>query len=160
MCRIDWKTPIECFPGKKPDISYFRVFGCLTYIHIPKDQHKDKLTPKAEEMIFLGYEKNSKVYRFLCSNRSIYVATTATFVENLFPNCPKGKLRNKIGIPEPRPRSPIVNDIGDDDTSNHPFDNLDIPPIDPPLDQGDGPDEGGDSPPKPETPTQRRLLLQ
>ena len=157
MCRIDWKTPIECFLGKKPDISYFRVFGCLTYVHIPKDQHKDKLTPKAEEMIFLGYEKNSKVYRFLCSNRSIYVATTATFVENLFPNCPKGKLRNKISIPEPRPRSPIVNDIGDDDTSNHPFDNLDIPPIDPPLDQGDGPDKGGgDSPPKPETPTQRR----
>ena len=103
MHRIDWKTPIECFLGKKPDISYFCIFGCLAYVHIPKDQRKDKLTPKAEEMVFLGYEKNSKVYCFLCSNRSIYVATTTTFVENLFPNCPEGKLRNKIGTPEPHP---------------------------------------------------------
>ena len=108
-------------------------------------------------MIFLGYEKNSKAYHFLHSNCSIYVATTATFVENLFPNFPEGKLRNKIGIPEPHPPPSVVNNNGDDDTSNHPFDNLDNPPIDPPLDQGDGPNEGGgDSPPKPETPTQCR----
>ena len=62
MHHIDWKTLIKCFLGKKPDILYFHVSRCLTYVHIPKDQHKDKLTPKAEEMIFLGYVKNLKAY--------------------------------------------------------------------------------------------------
>jgi len=33
-------------------------------------------------MIFLGYEQGTKGYRFLWNNRSIYVETTATFVEN------------------------------------------------------------------------------
>ena len=35
MHCIDWKTPIECFLGEKPDISYFHVFRCLAYVHIP-----------------------------------------------------------------------------------------------------------------------------
>ena len=27
ICHHKWKTPIELFNGKKPDASYFRVFG-------------------------------------------------------------------------------------------------------------------------------------
>ena len=37
MRRLQWKTPIELVLKKKPDISYLRVFGCLAYVHIPKD---------------------------------------------------------------------------------------------------------------------------
>jgi hypothetical protein len=32
------KTPAEIFLGVKPDVSYFRVFGCKAYIFIPKEQ--------------------------------------------------------------------------------------------------------------------------
>jgi len=52
-------------------------------------------------MIFLGYESGTKSYHFLWNNRSIYVETTPTFIGNLFPNCPKEKLKKKIDIPEP-----------------------------------------------------------
>ena len=40
MRRHDWKTPIELFKGdgKKPDASYFRVFGCKAYVFIPPEQ--------------------------------------------------------------------------------------------------------------------------
>jgi len=77
MCHINWKTPVELLFNKKPDISYLQVFRCLAYVHIPKDKRKDKLTLKAEEMIFLEYEPGTKGYHFLQNNRSIYVETTA-----------------------------------------------------------------------------------
>jgi len=38
MHHINWKTPVELLFNKKPDISYLQVFGCLAYVHIPKDK--------------------------------------------------------------------------------------------------------------------------
>ena len=64
MCHHNWKTPIEIFNGDKPDISYFRVFGTCAYVFIPQEQQHDKLSPKVEKMIFIGYESNTKGYRF------------------------------------------------------------------------------------------------
>ena len=88
-------------------------------------------------MIFLGYESGTKGYRFFHSNKSIYVVTTVTFIENLFPNCSEKKLRNKIGIPEPSHPT-------EDDTNQLPPDDLDLPPQDPPQQLDDGPnDEDG-----------------
>jgi hypothetical protein len=64
MRRHEWKTPIEQFNGDQPDVSYFRVFGTRAYVWIPSNQRQDKLSPKSEEMIFIGYESNTKGYRF------------------------------------------------------------------------------------------------
>ena len=54
MCHHDWKTPIEQFNGNKPNVSYFRVFGTCAYVWISPEQQQDKLSPKSEEMIFIG----------------------------------------------------------------------------------------------------------
>jgi hypothetical protein len=27
-------TPKEKFIGKKPDVSHFKVFGCIAYVHV------------------------------------------------------------------------------------------------------------------------------
>jgi hypothetical protein len=64
MHHHSWKTPAAIFLGKKPDISYFRVFGCKAYVFILKDIRQNKLSPKAEEMIFIGYEQESKHIAF------------------------------------------------------------------------------------------------
>ena len=32
------KTPEEMFTGKKPEIGHFRIFGCLTYSHVPSEK--------------------------------------------------------------------------------------------------------------------------
>ena len=64
ICRLHWKTPNEMFLGDKPDISYFKVFGTCAYVHIPADTREDKLSPWAEQMIFIGYPPNSKAYHF------------------------------------------------------------------------------------------------
>lgn len=34
-------TPEEAWSGSKPSVDYFRVFGCVSYVHIP-DKKKDK----------------------------------------------------------------------------------------------------------------------
>ncbi len=51
---IHGMTPKEKFIGKKLDISHLKVFGCITYVHVPNEK-RSKLDPKAEKCIFIGY---------------------------------------------------------------------------------------------------------
>ncbi|MCO5587111.1 hypothetical protein L7F22_041058 [Adiantum nelumboides] len=55
-------TPYESWYDRKPSVSYFRVFGCLAYAHIPQ-QLRRKLDDKAVKCIFVGYSSGSKGYR-------------------------------------------------------------------------------------------------
>ena len=34
--RLKWKTPIELWDGKSPDVSGFHIFGCKAYVHVHK----------------------------------------------------------------------------------------------------------------------------
>jgi hypothetical protein len=46
-------TPEETWSNIKPSVSYFRVFGCVGYAHVPDAQRK-KLDPKSIKCILLG----------------------------------------------------------------------------------------------------------
>ena len=36
---LQWRTPHETWnAGHVPDVSYFRVFGCKAYMHVPADK--------------------------------------------------------------------------------------------------------------------------
>ena len=52
----------EVFFSKKPEVNHFRIYGCLVYIHIPKEK-RTKLDPSGKKGIFLGYSESSNVYR-------------------------------------------------------------------------------------------------
>jgi hypothetical protein len=56
------KTPYELLIGRKPNISYFRVFRCKCYI-LRKGTRLSKFQSKFDEGFLLGYSLNSKVYR-------------------------------------------------------------------------------------------------
>jgi len=56
------KTPEEAFSGKRPDVEHLRIFGCLTYSHVPSEK-RTKLDPTAEKGILVGYSEISKAYR-------------------------------------------------------------------------------------------------
>jgi transposase InsO family protein len=45
-------TPQEAFSGKKPEVGHFRIFGCLTYSHVPSEK-RTKLEPTAKRGISL-----------------------------------------------------------------------------------------------------------
>jgi len=52
-------TPEEKFIGKKPNVSHFKVFGCIAYVHVPDDK-RSKLDPKAMKCIFIRYSLEQK----------------------------------------------------------------------------------------------------
>nr|GEW44274.1 integrase, catalytic region, zinc finger, CCHC-type, peptidase aspartic, catalytic [Tanacetum cinerariifolium] len=56
------KTPYELVHNKKPDLTFFRVFGALCY---PTNDSEDlgKLQPTADIGIFVGYAPSRKGYR-------------------------------------------------------------------------------------------------
>jgi hypothetical protein len=90
MRQLDWSTPIFKWNGEKPDISYFKVFGSQAYVFIPTEERQHKLSAKAEEAIFIGYEKGTKGYKFWSSKRRhVIVSSTTTFDEFTFPFCSK-----------------------------------------------------------------------
>ena len=57
------KTPYELWKGKKPNISYFKIFGCKCFVHNNKKSPLGKFDAKSDEGIFLGYSEHSKAYR-------------------------------------------------------------------------------------------------
>lgn len=57
------QTPYELWYRKKPNISYYKVFGSTAYILTDKD-HRTKFEAKGERVIFVGYSSTSKAWRF------------------------------------------------------------------------------------------------
>jgi hypothetical protein len=49
-------------PVKKPNVSYFRVFGSKCFILVKRGR-KSKFAPKAVEGFLLGYDSNIRAYR-------------------------------------------------------------------------------------------------
>lgn len=49
------------FHDEKPFVAHFRVFRCLAYVHVPKENCSD-LDAKSRQMTFLGYNVVSKAY--------------------------------------------------------------------------------------------------
>jgi hypothetical protein len=45
-----------------PNVNHLRVFGCVVYVHVV-DQKRQKLDPKSESCIFVGYSEQSKAYK-------------------------------------------------------------------------------------------------
>ena len=46
------KTLEEVLTGRKPEVGHIRIFGCLTYSHVPKEK-RTKLEPSITNVIFM-----------------------------------------------------------------------------------------------------------
>nr|KAJ0194309.1 hypothetical protein LSAT_V11C800413730 [Lactuca sativa] len=66
--RIHKKTPYEMLKDRKPDVSFFHVFGCICYI-LNQCDPRSKFEPKADKGIFVGYSSISKAFRVFHVNR-------------------------------------------------------------------------------------------
>jgi hypothetical protein len=81
IIAIHGMTLKEKFTGKKPNVSHLKVFGCITYMHVP-DEKRSKLDPKAEKCIFIGYSLEQTGYRcFNPSTRKLQVSRDVVFDE-------------------------------------------------------------------------------
>jgi hypothetical protein len=79
--RILKKTSYELLTGKKPNVSYFRVFGSKCFILVKRGR-KSKFAPKAVEGFLLGYNSNTRAYRvFNKPTRLVEVSCDIVFDE-------------------------------------------------------------------------------
>jgi hypothetical protein len=65
--------------GKTPSLSFLKIWGCEVYV---KKLQSDKLTPKLDKCILMGYPKETLGYYFY--NRSegkVFVARNSVFLE-------------------------------------------------------------------------------
>ena len=73
------KTPYEICNGKTPSLSFLKIWGCEAYV---KHQISDKLAPKSDKCLFVGYPKETKGYYFYnASENKVFVARNGVFLE-------------------------------------------------------------------------------
>jgi hypothetical protein len=62
ISELGFKTPEEMFSRNNPEVSHLKIFGCLVFVHIPKER-RTKLDPSGNKGIFVGYCEVSKAFR-------------------------------------------------------------------------------------------------
>ncbi len=109
IVAIHGMTLEEKFTNKKPDVSHLKMFGCITYVHVP-NKKRSKLDPKAEKCIFIGYSLKQKGYRcFNSSTHKLQVNRDVVFDEmvNWYPSlriAEDGKARTSdVPFKNPKP---------------------------------------------------------
>lgn len=60
--QVSSMTPFEVWTGRKPDLSYLKIFGPDAFVHVPK-QLWSKLDSNAKKMVPVGYKGDSGIYR-------------------------------------------------------------------------------------------------
>ena len=73
------KTNLELWSGRKPSMRYLHIWGCPTHVLKGKP---DKLEPKSEVCLFVGYPKETRSYLFYsCNDNKVFVSSNAKFLE-------------------------------------------------------------------------------
>jgi len=62
---LPWLMPMESLIKVKPDLSELHVFGCGAYVFLPKEVRANKIAPRSELMIYIGYETGIKGWKFM-----------------------------------------------------------------------------------------------
>jgi hypothetical protein len=76
------KTPYEIWKGKVPNMSFLKIWGCEAYVKVRPD---DKLSPRSEKCIFVGYPKETRGYYFYNRHEGkVFVSRDAVFLEQEF----------------------------------------------------------------------------
>ncbi|KAJ9538811.1 hypothetical protein OSB04_031544 [Centaurea solstitialis] len=76
------KTPYELWKGKKPNMSFLRIWGCEVYVKRPTSE---KLKPKSDKCFFVGYPRTTVGYYFYNPEENkVFVARNGKFLEEKF----------------------------------------------------------------------------
>ncbi|WVZ92678.1 hypothetical protein U9M48_038724 [Paspalum notatum var. saurae] len=131
--RLLGKTPYELLIGRKPNISYFRVFGCKCFIY--KKKRLGKFEKRCDVGFFVGYASNSKAYRvFNQTTRMIEETCDVEFDET---NGSQGEM--------------FSHDDVDDEPQRDAMKNMTIGDVKPEEVHEDNDQGGGNSPSRPST---------
>jgi hypothetical protein len=75
-------TPYELWFGAKPKLSFLKVWGCEAHV---KSLMLDKIEPKVEKCVFIGYPKETIGYTFYHKfEGKVFVAKNGSFLKKEF----------------------------------------------------------------------------
>ena len=99
------KTPYKIWNGKTPSLSFLKIWGCEAYV---KRQISDKLSPKLDRCLFVGYPKETKGYYFYnASENKVFVARNGVFLER--EHISKGTSGSRVQLEEiQEPQNSII----------------------------------------------------
>ncbi|KAG6384430.1 hypothetical protein SASPL_155755 [Salvia splendens] len=81
VCFGTEPCPYEILYHHKPNVSLFRVFGSICYVHVLKS-NRTKLDPKAKQCIFVGYDTHRKGWRCMdLETKKVVVSRDVVFDE-------------------------------------------------------------------------------
>ena len=76
------KTSEEAWSVVKPSIEYFRVFGCISHVHVSNSRRKN-LDDESLACVLLGVSEESKAYRLYDPiSQRIIISRDVIFEEN------------------------------------------------------------------------------
>ncbi|KAJ9564699.1 hypothetical protein OSB04_000665 [Centaurea solstitialis] len=100
------KTPYELWKGKKPNISFLKIWGCEVYIKRPTSE---KLRPKSDKCFFVGYPKTTVGYYFYNPEENkVFVARNGKFLEEKFLSLENTRKDVDLQVVDEENTAPIV----------------------------------------------------
>ncbi|GAU13535.1 hypothetical protein TSUD_346390 [Trifolium subterraneum] len=75
------KVPEEVWSKCKPSVTHFKVFGSLSYKHVP-DARRKKLDDKSEPVIFVGYHRTGAYRLYNLTSDKIEISRDVKVLEN------------------------------------------------------------------------------
>ncbi|KAJ9558223.1 hypothetical protein OSB04_012837 [Centaurea solstitialis] len=100
------KTPYELWKGKKPNISFLKIWGCEVYVKRPTSE---KLKPKSDKCFFVGYPKTTVGYYFYNPEENkVFVARNGKFLEEKFLSLENTKKDVDLQVVDEESTTPVV----------------------------------------------------
>ena len=128
-------TPYECFNGRKPDVAHLKVFGCDTYMHVPKELRK-KWDAKSQKCIFIGYSLYRKGYRLYDPRtKRLHESRDVVFVENEFGDRTQMKKADAEKVDATDVSEPVITSDEKEDHETDDGENINDSESDPDLDE-------------------------
>ncbi|KAJ9541345.1 hypothetical protein OSB04_027851 [Centaurea solstitialis] len=100
------KTPYELWKGKKPKMSFLKIWGCEVYVKRPTSE---KLKPKSDKCFFVGYPKTTVGYYFYNPEENkVFVARNGKFLEEKFLSSGNTRKEVDLQVVDEENTTPIV----------------------------------------------------
>ncbi|KAJ9566176.1 hypothetical protein OSB04_002142 [Centaurea solstitialis] len=100
------KTPYELWKGKKPNISFLKIWGCEVYVKRPTSE---KLKPKSDKCFFVRYPKTTVGYYFYNPEENkVFVARNGKFLEEKFLSLENTRKDVDLQIVDEENTTPVV----------------------------------------------------
>lgn len=93
------KTPDCEYEGRPMSIHYLRVFGCDVVFRLADDEMKDKISPRGNKGVMLGYGQREGYYKVLDIERKMLkIVRDVEFFEDSFNNARSAAVREMAGL--------------------------------------------------------------